>query len=169
MSGAAGADGGTGATARRPHLWVDADAAPGEMKEVVFRAAKRLGLDVTLVANRSIGVPAAYGNVCSIAVPDGPDAADRLIAEQASSGDVAITADIELAAKLVAKQVVTIDPRGEEFTADDVQSRLSVRNFHEQLRGAGVATPGPKPYGAQEKKAFAATLDRLLTKAVRRR
>lgn len=148
-------------------LWVDADAAPGEMKEVVFRAGKRLALDTVLVANRSLSVPVAYPLVRSVCVDGGPDAADRHIAEHAAPGDVAITADIALAAILVRKSVATIDPRGEEYTADAVGARLSVRDFMEGLRGAGVATGGPRPYGPQEKKAFAATLDRVLTRVLR--
>jgi uncharacterized protein YaiI (UPF0178 family) len=150
-------------------LWVDADASPGEMKDVVFRAGKRLAFETVLVANQTIAVPVAYQKVRSVCVPGGPDAADQHIALHAQPGDVAVTADIALAAVLVAKSVVTIDPRGEEYTVNDVRARLSVRNFNESLRGAGVNTHGPKPYGPKEKKAFAATLDRVLTKALRGR
>jgi uncharacterized protein YaiI (UPF0178 family) len=149
-------------------LWVDADAAPGEMKDVIFRAGKRLGFETILVANRSIGVPAAYSRVRSVCVPGGPDAADRHIATEAQAGDVAVTADIALAAVLVAKSVATIDPRGEEYTVNDVGARLSVRNFNESLRGAGVNTRGPRPYGEKDKKAFAAALDRVLTRTLRK-
>jgi len=150
-------------------LWVDADASPAEMKDVIFRAGKRLAFETVLVANQSIAVPVAYGMVRSVCVPGGPDAADQHIATEAQPGDVAITADIALAAVLVAKSVATIDPRGEEYTANDVGPRLSIRNFNEGLRGAGVNTRGPGPYGSKEKKAFAATLDRVLTKALRTR
>src|SRR5262245_51418586 len=117
------------------------------MKDIIFRAGKRLGLEVLLVANRSLEIPPAWKHARSIVVPGAPDAADRHIAGSAEAGDVAITADIALAATLVAKQVVAIDPRGHEYTADDVGSRLSVRNFLEELRGAGVRTSGPRPYG----------------------
>jgi len=150
-------------------LWVDADAAPAEMKEVLFRAGKRLGLETRLVASQRLSIPPAYPLARSICVPGGADAADHHIVENAEPGDVAVTADIELAARLVAKKVAAIDPRGVEYTADDVGARLSVRNFNEGLRGAGVNTAGPRPYGPQEKKAFAATLDRVLTRALRKR
>ena len=150
-------------------LWVDADASPGEMKDVIFRASRRLSFEVVLVANQSIAAPIRYRLVRSVCVPGGSDAADRHIAAEARPGDIAVTADIALAAVLVAKSVITIDPRGEEYTADDVGSKLSARNFHEVLRGAGVNTPGPRPYGPKEKRAFAATLDRVLMKALRKR
>jgi len=150
-------------------LWVDADASPAEMKEVVFRASRRLALETVLVANQSIGIPVAYPTVRSVCVRAGPDAADHHIARTAEPGDVAVTADIALAARLVARSVATIDPRGEEYTADNVGARLSVRNFNEELRGAGVKTGGPRPYGPKEKKAFAAALDRVLTRALRAR
>ncbi len=149
-------------------LWVDADAAPREMKDIIFRAGKRLGFETVLVANRSLAVPAAYRRVQSIAVSGGPDAADRYIAANARPGDVAVTADIALAAELVEKSVAVIDPRGEEYTIDNVRSRLSLRNFMEGLRGAGMITGGPPQYGPKEKQAFAATLDRMLTRAQRK-
>jgi len=149
-------------------LWVDADASPGEMKDVVFRAGKRLAFEVVLVANQSIAVPVAYPRVRSVCVSAAPDAADHHIATHAQPGDVAVTADIALAAVLVARLVATIDPRGEEYTAENVGPRLSVRNFNEALRGAGVNTRGPSPYGPKEKKAFAATLDRVLTRTLRK-
>jgi uncharacterized protein YaiI (UPF0178 family) len=150
-------------------LWVDADAAPGEMKDVIFRAGKRLALETVLVANQSLSVPVAYPLVRSVCVHGGPDAADQHIAAHAEPGDVAVTADIALAAVLVGRSVATIDPRGEEYTADNVGARLSVRDFMEGLRGAGVRTGGPRPYGPQEKRAFAATLDRVLTRALRKK
>ena len=149
-------------------LWIDADAAPAEMKEVVFRSGQRLGFETVLVANQSIAIPAAYSRARSVCVRVGPDAADHYIAKEAQPGDVAITADIELASALVAKSVATIDPRGDEYTPNDVRSRLSARNFNEHLRGAGVNTRGPRPYGAREKKAFAAALDRVLTRELRK-
>jgi uncharacterized protein len=144
-------------------IWVDADAAPRDVKEIVFRAARRLELPAVLVANRRLTGPPHNPHVSSVWVQGGPDAADRHIAEQAMRGDVAITADIPLAAILVEKGVVVIDPRGELYTAENVQERLSIRDFMESLRGSGVETGGAAPYGAREKQAFAATLDRVLT------
>lgn len=146
-------------------LWVDADAAPRDMKDVIFRAGRRLSIETILVANRSPPIPAAYPNARVIVVDESADAADRRIVAESQPGDVAITADLALAAALVAKQVLVIDPRGDEYTENDAASRLSVRNFMEQLRGAGVATGGPRPYGVRDLQAFAATLDRLLTRA----
>ncbi len=149
-------------------LWIDADAAPREMKDIIFRAGKRLAIETILVANQSPPIPAAYPNARVIVVDGSADAADRRIVQEAIAGDVVITADIALAAQLVAKQVAVIDPRGSEYTEDDAQSRLSVRNFMDFLRGAGVSTGGPRPYGTRDLQAFAATLDRLLTRAVAR-
>jgi uncharacterized protein YaiI (UPF0178 family) len=141
-------------------LWIDADAAPREVKEIVFRAAERLKLEVVLVANHRVPVPLGQTLITSIRVDGGPDVADRHIADTASAGDVAI---------LVAKDVIVIDPRGEEYTSENVGERLSVRDFMDALRGAGTETGGPKGYGAREKQAFAGTLDRLLSRALRKR
>jgi uncharacterized protein len=148
-------------------LWIDADAAPREVKEIVFRAAQRLKLPVVLVANRRLPVPPGNPFVSAVHVSGGPDVADQHIAASAEPGDVAITADIPLAAALVEKRVHVIDPRGEEYTADTVAERLSVRDFMDGLRGAGVETGGAKPYGNREKQAFAGALDRVLTRARR--
>jgi uncharacterized protein YaiI (UPF0178 family) len=149
-------------------LWIDADAAPRDVKEIVFRASERLKLATVLVANQRIQLPLGYAFLSAVRVDGGPDVADRYIAEQAEAGDVAITADIPLAAALVAKGVLVIDPRGAELTTENVGERLTVRDFMEGLRGAGVETGGPKAYGPREKQAFAAALDRVLTRALRR-
>ncbi len=150
-------------------LWIDADAAPRDVKEIAFRAAKRLGLATVLVANRRLVPPPGNEFVTAVQVPGGPDAADRHIGESAAPGDVAITADIPLAAILVEKQVHVIDPRGEEYDAENIRERLAVRDFMDGLRGAGVETGGARPYGEREKRAFASALDRVLTRALRRR
>ena len=149
-------------------IWVDADAAPRDVKEIVARAALRLELPAALVANRRLQTPANNPFVSAVAVPGGPDVADDHIAEHASPGDLAITADIPLAARLVAKGVFTIDPRGEEYTTENIGERLSIRDFMDQLRSTGVETGGPRPFGAQEKRAFANALDRALAKMSRR-
>lgn len=148
-------------------LWIDADAAPREVKELAFRAARRLGLDTVLVANQRVPLPLDTPLVTAVRVEGGPDVADRYIAEHAGPGDVAVTADIPLAAALVEKGVCVIDPRGEEYTAENVGERLSVRDFMDGLRGAGVDTGGARAYGAKDKQAFAGTLDRVLTRALR--
>lgn len=150
-------------------LWLDADAAPRDVKDVCCRAAERLRLETVLVANQRLQLPAGYAHVSAVRVEGGPDAADGYIAAHAAAGDVAVTADIPLAAILVPLGVAVIDPRGEEYTAESVGERLSVRDFMDGLRGAGVDTGGHAPYGPREKQAFANALDRALTRALRRR
>ena len=148
-------------------LWIDADAAPRDVKEIVYRAAKRLEMETVLVANQRLPVPPGNAYISAVRVEGGPDVADRWIADNAAPGDVAVTADIPLAAALVEKRVLVIDPRGEEYTPDNVAERLSVRDFMDGLRGSGVETGGARPYGARDKQAFANSLDRVLTKAMR--
>jgi hypothetical protein len=148
-------------------LWIDADAAPRDVKEIVFRAARRLELPTVLVANQRLQVPPGNLFVSTVRVEGGPDVADRHIADAAVQGDVAVTADIPLASTLVAKGVRVIDPRGEEYTAENIGERLTVRDFMDSLRGSGVETGGSRPYGAKEKQAFASALDRVLTRAIR--
>ena len=148
-------------------LWIDADAAPRDVKEIVYRAARRLELETVLVANQRLQVPPGNPFLSAVRVDGGPDAADRYIAEAAQPGDVAVTADIPLASLLVAKGVRAIDPRGEEYTAENIGERLTVRDFMDSLRGAGVETGGAKPYGPKEKQAFAGALDRVLSRARR--
>ncbi len=148
-------------------LWIDADAAPKEVKEICFRASERLKLDTVLVANQRIQLPSGYKHLSAIRVDGGPDVADLYIAEHSTVGDVAVTADIPLAALLVPKGVTVIDPRGEVYTEDGIGERLSVRNFMDGLRNEGVDTGGHGTYGQREKQAFANALDRALTKAMR--
>jgi uncharacterized protein YaiI (UPF0178 family) len=149
-------------------LWIDADAAPRDVKEIVFRAAQRLGVATVLVANQRVPLPLGNSSVTTVRVDGGPDVADRHIAASAEPGDVAVTADIPLAAALVEKRVTVIDPRGQEYTAENVGERLAIRDFMEGLRTLGEETGGPRPYGARDKQAFAAALDRVLTRALRR-
>ena len=150
-------------------LWIDADAAPADAKAVCFRASERLHLETVLVANQRLQLPPGYKHLSAVRVDGGPDAADRYIVENAAAGDVAITADIPLAALLVPKGVVVIDPRGESYSAEIIGERLSVRNFMDGLRGAGVETGGHGAYGPREKQAFANALDRALAIAFRPR
>lgn len=150
-------------------LWLDADAAPRDVKDICLRAAERLRLETILVANQRLMLPPGHTFVQAVRVEGGPDVADRYIAERAEAGDVAVTADIPLAALLVPKGVIVIDPRGDEYTPESIGERLSVRDFMDGLRGAGVETGGHGAYGAREKQAFANALDRALTRARRGR
>jgi uncharacterized protein len=144
-------------------IWVDADAAPRDVKEIVYRAARRLELPAVLVANQWLTAPRHNPHVTTVQVQGGPDVADQHIADHATEGDIVITADIPLAATLVEKGVTVLDHRGEIFTPENVRERLSVRDFMESLRGAGVETGGPKSYGPKDRHAFAGALDRVLT------
>ncbi len=145
-----------------PRIWIDADAAPRDVKEIVFRAAKRLELHVVMVANQRLQLPANNPFVSFTWVKGGPDEADIYIAEHAAPGDVAVTADIPLAAILVEKQLVVLDPRGEIYTESNVRERLNIRDFMTSLRDSGVETGGAAPYGQRDKQNFAAALDRTL-------
>lgn len=148
-------------------IWVDADAAPRDVKELVFRAAKRLQVATVLVANQRLQAPPGNPLVTTVRVDGGPDVADQYIAEHAEPGDLVVTQDIPLAALLVPKKVVVLDPRGEEHTAETIGERLSIRDFMDRLRLAGAVTGGPPPYDARAKQAFAAALDRALTRLLR--
>ena len=150
-------------------LWVDADAAPRDVKEICIRASDRLALEAVFVANQRLVLPAGYPHLTAVRVDGGPDVADRYIDEHAARGDVVVTADIPLAALLVPKGVVVIDPRGEEYTAESIGERLSVRDFMDGLRGAGVETGGHGAYGPRDKQRFSNALDRALTRALRGR
>jgi len=145
-------------------LWIDGDAAPNDVKRIVFRAARRLEIDAILVANQRISVPLNNPHADAVRVGGGPDAADAYIVEHAVAGDLAVTADIPLAADLVEKGVVVLDFRGEVYTEENVRHRLSIRDFMADLRDAGVDTGGPDAYGPRERRAFADALDRTLTR-----
>ncbi|MDX1966890.1 MAG: YaiI/YqxD family protein [Planctomycetaceae bacterium] len=143
-------------------IWIDADAAPREVKELVFKAALRLQRSTVLVANQPMQPPGGNPFVSSVLVPGGPDAADRYIIDQAVEGDLAVTADIPLASALVAKRVTVLDPRGVEYSNANIGERLAARNLMDVLRGAGDITGGPAPYGAKDRQAFANKLDQVL-------
>jgi uncharacterized protein len=153
----------------KPTLWIDADAAPVDVKDIVARAALRLELPAMLVANQRLQTPANNPFISAVRVAGGPDVADDHIAEGAAPGDLAVTADIPLAARLVDKGVVTLDPRGEEYTRENIGERLSIRDFMDGLRATGVETGGPSAWGKKEKQAFAAAFDRALTRLLRAR
>lgn len=142
-------------------IWIDADACPREVKELVFRASERANVPVVLVANKSMFTPKSP-RVSMVQVKGGPDVADDHIVTQSSPGDIAVTADIPLAARLVDKGVVVLGPRGEVYDADNIRERLSVRDFMTEIRDAGVMTDGPRAYGPKDKQRFANALDRAL-------
>ena len=145
-------------------IWVDADACPGEVKELLFRAAKRTKTKVTLVANQAMRTPRSEF-VDSLLVPAGMNVADRRIVELVHPGDLVITADIPLAAQAVAKGGQALNPRGELYTEANVGERLAMRNLLDELRGGGQITGGPSNFTAKDRQAFANQLDRWLTAA----
>lgn len=149
-------------------IWVDADALPSEIKDIILRAAQRLKVRTVLVANKNISVGSS-AMVSFVRVGKGADIADSYIAEASSVGDFCITADIPLAAVLVEKKLVVIDPRGDQYSEETVAERLSIRDFMAGLREAGVQTDGPRPFDAKAKQRFAARLDSLLTRSLRDR
>jgi uncharacterized protein YaiI (UPF0178 family) len=145
-------------------IWVDADGCPSEIKDMLYRAARRRKMLVTLVANQPLRTPASPF-ISSIRVGEGTNVADRYIVGVVAPGDLVITADIPLAADVVAKGGQALDPRGELYTEANVGQRLASRNLLDGLRGEGLITGGPPNFGARERQAFANQLDRWLTKA----
>ena len=146
-------------------IWVDADACPGEIKELLYRAAERRKIKVTLVANQPLRTPRS-SFIDTILVSGGMNVADRRIVELAAAGDLVITADIPLAADVVAKGGQALDPRGELYTDANVGERLATRNLIDELRGGGLITGGPSNFSPRDKQAFANQLDRWLAKAL---
>jgi uncharacterized protein YaiI (UPF0178 family) len=147
-------------------IWVDADACPGAIKEILFRAAERARVQLTLVANSPLRIPASP-YLRRLQVPAGLDVADKRIVELLEPGDLVITADIPLAAAVIEKDAHALNPRGELYTKDNIKERLSMRNFMDELRGSGVATGGPAALGQRDRQAFANSLDAFLAKRVR--
>ncbi len=144
-------------------IWIDADACPRVIKEMVFRASERLEVPVCLVANKSLS-KAHSRLITSVIVAEGFDAADDYIVEQVAVEDLVITADIPLAARIVAKGAVALDPRGELYTEENVGERLSMRNLMQELRSGGLVQGGPAQLGLTDRKRFASALDRTLTR-----
>ncbi len=142
-------------------IWVDADACPGAVKDILFRLAERRRLQLTLVANQMLRTPPSPW-IRALQVPGGFDVADAEIVARVTAGDVVITADIPLAALALEKGAHVIDPRGERFTADNIRERLSMRSFMDELRSSGVNTGGPPPFSQADRQSFANALDRLL-------
>ena len=144
-------------------IWVDADACPVAIKEILYRVANRTEIPLTLIANQMLRVPLSPW-IKALQVPSGFDVADQRIAQAAEAGDIVVTADIPLAALVIAKGAVVIDPRGELLDKNNIQARLTMRNFMETLRNSGVETGGPASLSAADKQAFANQLDRWLAK-----
>lgn len=144
-------------------IWVDADACPKVIKEILFRAANRVGVPLTLVANQPLPVPRSR-HIRAVQVATGFDVADNHIVQHVQPGDLVITADIPLAAAVVAKGGRALDPRGELYTEGNIRERLSMRDFMDSLRGSGVDTGGPASFSQADRQAFANQLDRWLAR-----
>ena len=144
-------------------IWVDADACPVAIKEMLIRAAKRTGIQVTFVANQSISLP-PLKNLKSIQVSSGFDVADNYIVQQTQSGDLVITQDIPLADEVITKGAIAIGPRGQKYSKENIKSRLNMRDFMETMRSSGIHSGGPAPLNQQDKQNFANQLDRWLAK-----
>jgi uncharacterized protein YaiI (UPF0178 family) len=147
-------------------IWVDADACPVVIRDILCRAAERTGVLMTFVANKPVRLPTAE-NIRFMQVAQGFNAADERIVEVMGSGDLVITADVPLAAGAIEKGGLALNPRGELYTSENVRERLSVRNFLDELRGSGVNTGGPPALSQRERQAFANQLDRLLTRRLK--
>ena len=143
------------------HIWVDADACPGVIKEILFRAAERLEIPLTLVANKPLRTPPSRF-IRTLQVLRGFDVADNEITQRVKAGDLVITADIPLASDVIDRGAHVLDPRGELYTPDNIRERLRMRNFMDGLRASGVQTGGPATLDHTDRKRFADQLDRLL-------
>ena len=144
-------------------IWVDADACPVVIKDILYRAAQRTKVQVTLVANQSIQIPASH-HINFIQVSQGFDVADNEIVKRLESGDLVITSDIPLAADVIEKGGTALSPRGELYTTENIRARLNMRDFMETLRSSGVNTGGPPALNQSDRKAFANHLDQFLAK-----
>lgn len=147
----------------RMKIWIDADACPKPIKELLFRVADRRKITVTLVANRPLNHPQSLW-ITAIQVAAGADVADQEIVRLMEEGDLVVTADIPLAAETIAKKGFALDPRGVFFSEENIRERLSVRNFMDDLRSSGIETGGPASYSAKDKQKFANELDRFLAR-----
>lgn len=147
-------------------IWVDADACPGVIKEILFRAAERTQTQLTLVANQPLRTPPSKV-IRSIQVSQGFDVADNEIVQRMNKGDLVITADIPLASEVIDQGGVALNPRGELYTTANIKARLSMRDFMETLRSSGVETGGPAAFSQTDRQNFANQLDRWLTQSKR--
>jgi uncharacterized protein len=149
-------------------IWVDADACPAVVKEILFRAADRTGVSVTLVANQPLSTPPSP-NIKTLQVPRGFDVADDEIVRRMEAGDLVITSDIPLAAEVIAKGGHALSPRGETHTTENIGARLNMRDFLDTMRASGVDTGGgPDAFSQRDKQAFANSLDRFLSRSARK-
>ncbi len=148
-------------------LWVDADACPVAVREILFRAAERREITLTLVANQPIRTPASRF-IHSVQVASGFDVADNEIVRRCAPGDLVITSDIPLAAEVLDKGAHALNPRGERYSPETIRDRLNMRDFMETLRASGVQTGGPPAMSRGDRQAFANSLDRFLTQHTRR-
>jgi uncharacterized protein len=144
-------------------IWVDADACPVVIKNILFKAADRTGLELTLVANQRMRVPSSP-NIKTIQVGSGLDVADNEIVKRLSAGDLVITADIPLAAEVIEKGGHALDPRGELHSTENIRARLNIRDFMDNLRSSGIETGGPPALSQRDRKTFANRLDQLLSR-----
>lgn len=144
-------------------IWVDADACPRVIKDILFRAADRWQVQVILVANQLLSVPPSPW-IRAVQVPAGFDVADNAIVEQAQAGDLVITSDIPLAAEAIAKQALVLSPRGERYSPDTIRERLNMRDFLDTMRASGFETGGPAAFSQADRQSFAAQLDRIMAK-----
>jgi uncharacterized protein YaiI (UPF0178 family) len=142
-------------------IWVDADACPKVIKEILYRAADRVSVAVILVANQPLQVPGSP-YIRSVQVPGGFDVADDYIVQQSQAGDLVVTADIPLAAEAIEKGCLALNPRGELYTKENIRQRLNMRDFMDTMRGSGMDTGGPPAFSHADRMAFANQLDRLL-------
>ncbi|MHA3047911.1 MULTISPECIES: YaiI/YqxD family protein [unclassified Acinetobacter] len=147
-------------------LWVDADALPKILREIIFRASDRYLLEVIFVANQPLGISPSV-RIKSLQVLSGADQADQEIVKQMAAHDVVITQDIPLAAQVIEKGGVAIHPRGEVFTTANIKARLHLRDYMDTLRGAGVQTGGPKPLNERDKREFSSALDQTIQRQIR--
>ena len=147
-------------------IWVDADACPGVIKEILFRAAERAAITTTLVANTLLRTPASR-YMRALQVPRGFDVADNEIVQRLQAGDLVITADVPLAADVIEKNGHALNPRGEFYSTETIQALLTMRNFMDELRGSGIQTGGPAAFSNNDRQAFANQLDRFLARLTR--
>jgi uncharacterized protein YaiI (UPF0178 family) len=148
------------------HIWVDADACPHGIKELLYRAADRRRIALTLVANQPLRIPTSP-YIHLLRVPAGFDGADQAIIQHVRSGDLVVTADVPLAAQVVAKGAYALNPRGQRYTPENIHEHLTMRHVLEALRQSGVETGEPSPLSPRDRQAFANHLDRLLTHAAK--
>ena len=146
-------------------IWVDADACPNVIKDILFRIAERTRIVVTLVANQPTRTPPSQ-YIKALQVPAGFDAADAKILELTQGGDLVITADLPLAASVIEKGAHALDPRGDLYTRDNIKERLAMRNFMDELRSSGVDTGGPSAFSNADRMAFANRIDRFLANSI---